>query len=110
MGASTGQREALGDEMKYLIALLLLTGCARNVDWVKERGPQKWKEMGYEIVGYEGYQWGIIAGGDVWWSLKRKDSPGVIYSGYLVKWNNELMVYGPRIISGNQLQINGISQ
>lgn len=87
-----------------VLATLLCLGCARNVEYIKQQGPQKWKELGYVPIGYEGYQWSLV-GGDVWWSLKRKDSPGIIYSGYLTKWGDELMVYGPQVVSGTQINL-----
>ena len=90
--------------MKLLIMFMLL-GCARNVDWVKERAVGRWNELGFEVVAYEGYTWSPLCGGDVWHILKRKDSPGIIYSGSLCKWGDELHMYGPRVISGNQINL-----
>lgn len=86
-----------------VLTLLLLSGCARNVDWVKVRAATRWKEVGYSVVAYEGYQWSPLCGGNVWYSLKREDSPGIIYTGYLCKWGDELHVYGPTVVSGEQV-------
>ena len=82
------------------------TGCARNVDYIKERAPARFAELGYESTAYEGYQWGIT-GGDVWYILKRADSPGVVYSGSLRRWGDELHFYGPRVVSGDLQQLKG---
>jgi hypothetical protein len=84
--------------MKIIFVLaILVTGCARNVDYVKAHATERWAELGYETVGYEGYQWGPFSGGSVWHQLKRSDTPGVLYSGYLQKWGDEIHVYGPTV-------------
>jgi len=88
-----------------MVLLLFLLGCSRNVEYVKQHAAARWGELGYTVVGYEGYQWSPFAGGDVWYVLKRVDSPGIIYTGYLVKWGDELHVYGPSIISGQQIKL-----
>ena len=35
-------------------------------DYVKDRGPERWRELGYEPVAYEGYQYGPWFGGSHW--------------------------------------------
>jgi hypothetical protein len=89
-----------------MLGLLALFGCGRNVDWIKERAPARWAELGYHIVGYEGYSWSLM-GGDVWYALKRTDSPGVLYTGFLRKWGGELHMYNVSTISGNQFNLTG---
>lgn len=69
--------------------------CSRNVDYIKARANARWAELGYTVTGYEGYQWSPLAGGHVWYQLKRADTAGVLYSGYLEKWGDEIHVYGP---------------
>jgi len=88
---------------KLILGMILLglTGCARNVSYVKSHADARWKELGYQVVSYEGYNWSLLCGGDVWYSLKRADSPGALYSGYLCKWGDELQLYGPRVVSGD---------
>lgn len=92
-----------------LISLLLVfpfTSCSRNVDWVKERAQDRWNGLGYEVVGYEGYQWSL-KGGSVWYLLKRPDSPGILYTGYLERWFDEVDVYNVTPVSGHQVNLVG---
>lgn len=93
--------------MKSIIAIattLALTGCGyANLDEAKDKACARWKEAGYECVGYEGYQWGSWYGGKyggakVWHSLKRPENPTVIYTGNVQFWGDELHLYGPTAI------------
>ncbi len=95
----------------FLVWLLIINviGCARNVEYVKIHSSERLKELGYTSPVYEGYQWSVFYGGDVWYTMKREDTPGVIYTGYLSKWGNELHFFGPHVvntISGN-VNFNG---
>lgn len=83
--------------------LLSLTGCSSgNLEDVKANADSRWNEMGYEIVGYDGYTWGFwgfndYGGAHVWYLLKKKDSDnGIIYGGYLQKWGDEYHMYALR--------------
>ena len=82
------------------IISVVISGCSSgNIDYVKEHGPDKWREIGFEPVGYEGFQWGLgglntYGGAKVWWRL-RKDGSNVSYTGYIQRWGDELHVYGP---------------
>lgn len=86
------------------IALFGAFSCSSaNLDYVKEKGVEKWREAGFEPVGYQGYQWGFggmggYGGAKVWWKLKKKSDPGVTYSGYIQRWGSELRVYGPMVV------------
>lgn len=93
--------------MKKLLLIIIclnFIGCARNVNYIKSKAKARWEELGYEVQGYEGYQWSI-QGGDVYYLLKRKDQPRVLYSGFLNSWFGELQVYGPEVKSGQQLNL-----
>jgi len=88
-----------------IVGLLYLTGCSySNLDYVKEHGEKRWLELGYQPVGYEGYEWGILGfgtnygGANVWWRVKNIPDNGVTYTGYLKRWGDEIHVYGPRAI------------
>jgi hypothetical protein len=83
----------------------VLFGSSFNLSYVKEHAAARWREVGYEVIGYEGYQWGFwgpggYGGAKVWYSLRRTkpDDRGVIYTGSLYRWGSELHVYGPRAI------------
>jgi hypothetical protein len=91
--------------MKTIAAILLAccaAGCSNsNLEYVKERGPARWKEVGFEPVGYQGHQWGKLGfgtsygGARVWWELRKVPDNGITYSGFLVRWGDSLEVYGP---------------
>jgi len=84
-------------------SFLFFTKCSyENLDYVKERGEDRWRELGYTPIAYEGYAWGFnpwfeYGGAQVWWNLKRDDN-GIIYTGYLIRWGDELHMYGPKAI------------
>ena len=64
---------------------LLGSGCARNVDEVKERSAQVAKENNLVIVCYEGFFWDAWSGGKVWYQFRRSVDNGILYSGYFMK-------------------------
>ena len=88
----------------YAIAIVVcvsLAGCSpANKDYVQQHACEQWASVGYECIGYEGFQWGTWFGGSyggakVWHTLRRKEAPGIIYTGYIQSWGEELHVYGP---------------
>jgi hypothetical protein len=87
-----------------ICAALMLTGCGyANLDTAKENACTRFADIGYQCVGYEGFNWGFWLGGryggaKVWYSLKRADNPTVIYTGYAQYWGSELHIYGPAAI------------
>ena len=84
-----------------LAATCLLVGCSSgNLDYVKEHGPDKFREIGFEPVGYAGFNWGFwgfnnYGGAEVWWRLEKIPNNGISYTGYIIRWGDELHVYGP---------------
>ena len=68
-------------------------------DEVEDIAEERWSELGFEVVGYDGFTWGAIGmfgygGAKVWYVLKRKgDSSDIIYGGYLQKWGDEYHMY-----------------
>lgn len=84
-----------------VIALfLILSGCsAGNVDSVKSHATETWKQNGFEIVGYEGYEFSFIVpftsygGACVWYRIKPITDNGISYDGCLRRWGNEYHVY-----------------
>ena len=75
---------------------------SNNLEDVKNNAKTTWNSIGFEIVGYEGYQWGFgygdYGGANVWYNLSKIPDNGITYTGYLVKWGNEYHVYGPTAI------------
>lgn len=88
----------------FLMCTIALAGCSySNLNELKSKSCDRWKSIGYECIGYEGYQWGLWYGGryggaHVWHSLRRDGAPGIIYSGYTSMWGDEIHIYGPRAI------------
>lgn len=91
-----------------LVVALLLTSLglfnSTNLDYVKARSEARWREMGYEPVAYEGWQYGSgliftsYGGAKVWYRLRNVPDNGITYQGYLQRWGDELHVYGPKAI------------
>jgi len=90
-----------------ILCTIVLAGCSRaNLDYVKDCAPATWRSVGYEIIGYEGFQYGAdignglfgFGGAYVWYSLRRIPDNGIVYTGSLQRWGNECHVYGPRAI------------
>jgi len=82
---------------KSLIGLSLLTavlcGCSReNVDNVKEHAAQTWAANGFEVIGYQGYEYTGFGrwGGCVWYTVKRG---ATTYEGCISKWESEYHIY-----------------
>ena len=91
--------------MKKLLCLsvfALLAGCSNgNLEYVKERAEGRWEEVGFQVVGYQGYKWSFggmgtsYGGAGVWYELRKIPDNGITYSGYLHRWGDTLEVYGP---------------
>lgn len=82
---------------------LLVAGCSSgNLDDVKSHAEERWSELGYDVVGYDGFQWGLwgfndYGGAEVWYLLEKKGvSNGITYGGYLQKWGDEYHMYALR--------------
>lgn len=93
--------------MKKLLIISVcaaLAGCSSsNLEQAKQQACERWKQVGYQCVGYEGYEIGMWFGGQyggakVWHSLRREENPSVIYTGYVQFWGDELHIYGPKAI------------
>lgn len=64
----------------------------RNLEDIKANAPAVWSRSGWEITGYEGYEWDPILGAQVWYILKKKDA-NISYHGFLTKWGEEYHIY-----------------
>jgi hypothetical protein len=93
--------------MKRIITIIILAAVTsfglfklgfRNVEITKQISPRTWKDAGFEVVGYEGYQWDLVSGGNVWHIIKRKDRPRIIYHGFVAKWRDEYHIYNLKAI------------
>ena len=84
----------------FLIVLLavLISACSycslRRVDLIKENAQETWKNNGYEVVGYRGYEMGNpVAGAQVWYILKRVPDNGILYTAGIQWWFGEYHIY-----------------
>ena len=82
-----------------LMTLLFLTACGYgNLDYVKEHAEETFKSNGFEIQGYQGYQYGTVlpfttyGGAVVWYTIKQSDSP-IMYQAALKRWGDEIHIY-----------------
>jgi hypothetical protein len=81
---------------KVVIAALVaiaLVGCSdSNVAIIKVNAEKTWNAAGFEVVGYEGYEWTGFGrwGGCVWYTVKRGTTT---YDGCLTKWGDEYHIY-----------------
>lgn len=86
-----------------IVFVIFISGCSySNLDYVKKRANETWESVGYSVIGYEGFEWAATltpwhGGARVWYSLKR-DNNGIIYTGSLWRWGDEIHVYGPKAV------------
>lgn len=97
--------------LTILISIIFLTACSpSNKDWIEERAEAKWNKQGYEVIDYEGFQWGFLGfgtpygGAKVWHRLRKSGGSNTTYSGYLTRWGDEVHVYGAWMNEGETLQ------
>lgn len=85
----------------FVAITLYFGGCSyRHVEAIKAHAPETWRNAGFEIVGYEGYQIGApdVPGGRVWYVVQRIGHPGVNYNGFISKWGDEYHIYNLKAI------------
>ena len=78
----------------------------RNLEYVKQHAESRWSEMGFEIIGYDGFNWDFCylkkyGGARVWHVLKKKFNTGdpyITYNGCLQRWGDEIHMYHLRAI------------
>jgi hypothetical protein len=81
--------------MPLALTLACLAGCSpANLQETKDAAPATFNQLGFEIIGYEGYQWGkhfapTYGGAWVWYTLKRVPDNGITYTGALQRWGDE---------------------
>jgi len=74
-----------------ITVVIVLSGCLVDVDELKVNGPKYFSSMGYDVLGYEGYQRGVF-GGKVWFFVRDRET-GFKYSHYLIKRGGEYHWY-----------------
>lgn len=91
--------------LTVFVCFVCLYGCSySHLDDVKTHAPEAWKQAGFEVVGYEGYEIGTIipftnyGGAHVWYTVKRISVNDVLYHGFIWKWGKEYHVYDLKAI------------
>jgi len=86
--------------------VISLTGCSSsNLSETKKNAKKTWGEMGFNVIGYEGYQYGFgivgvkFGGAKVWYTLEKKGNDNIVYSGFLQRWGDEYHMYSIRSIN-----------
>lgn len=81
----------------FFIALIsyAIIGSSSNIDELKKLVPEDIPSRNWEIVRYEGYEWGSFNkhGGTVHYHVKDKQFDNVYYRISVALWNNELQYY-----------------
>lgn len=82
-----------------IIVLLTLAGCTNaNKQDVQKHAAATFKQAGFEIIGYEGWQRGLTSpfgngGALVWYTIKRVPDNGVTYHAAIQEWDGEYHIY-----------------
>ena len=89
--------------MEKIIKVLIITsltillgysviGTDSRVEYIRDQAPREMKERNWEIMRYEGYQYGSWGnhGGMVWYHVRNIDNHNIQYRVYVTKWNDEL--------------------
>jgi hypothetical protein len=89
-----------------LFIISLFSYSNKNVEDIKKHSNDVWNKNGFEVIGYEGYQWtfGLNRGGCVYYLLTRKN---ITYEGCISKYyNGEYFIYNIKALdalsTGNQ--------
>ena len=88
-----------------------IIGTSANLAETKANACATFNAVGYECVGYEGYQWGTWVGGSyggakVWYTLRVKDVPSTLFTGFVQRWGDEYHVYSVSPVNRNMVITN----
>ena len=69
----------------------------RRVEEIKLNADHVFKDNGFQIIGYQGYQYGLwqTPGGCVWYTLSKTN---ITYEACLSRWGNEYHIYNLKAI------------
>jgi hypothetical protein len=80
-----------------VVALALYTGIGTsgNIPEIKEKVPQAMEDRGWEIMRYEGYEFGSWNkhGGFCWYHVRNVDNENIQYRVRVAMWDDELQFY-----------------
>ena len=72
-----------------------VVGTSGNVEYIKAAAPSEMQGRGWEILRYEGYQFGSFSrhGGKVWYHVKDLNHSNTYYRVSVSMWGGELQFY-----------------
>lgn len=72
--------------------IYVCVGTYERVDEIKALAPASIKERGWEILRYEGWQFGSLQnhGGKVWYHVRNIDDHDIQYRVFVTLWGGEL--------------------
>jgi len=84
----------------WVVLFLLMSGCGfGNLDYIKTNAPEVFRENGYKIIGYQGYELSPVipftkyGGANVWYIVEKLNDNKVTYTCALKRWGNEIHIY-----------------
>lgn len=85
-----------------------IVGTSGNVDEIKRRAPLEMPYRNWQILRYEGYQYGSWGqhGGLVWYHVANIDNLNIQYRVAITLWNNELQYYYGKPEELNRIQLD----
>lgn len=93
-----------------LVAAFIYTvvGTRGNVDEIKMLAPAEIASKNWEILRYEGFQYGSFMkhGGKVWYHVANKDNKNIQYRVHITMWDGELQYYYSEPEKLNRVSIN----
>lgn len=78
----------------------------RDVEKIQNNATAYLNNLGYKVIGSDGYSGGLTYGGSVFYQANREDTPNIVYSIEVVEWRGELQSYKPDVINKNLIQNN----
>ena len=88
-----------------------MIGTSERVDEIKAKAPGDIATRNWEIMRYEGWEYGSFAnhGGKVWYHVRNKDNHNIQYRVFITLWGGELHYrYGaPEKLDRFNVNING---
>ncbi len=95
--------------MKRILAslffIMLLASCTNDIPYLKTNGKAYLESMGFEVIGYEGFQWGIF-GGKCWFLITDPRHKNIRYSVFLIERAGEINLYNTDGKWDNQKQLS----
>lgn len=78
-----------------MVLMYSIIGSSSNVYEIKKRAPKEMKTRNWEIIRYEGFNYGAWGnhGGKVWYHVRNIDNHSIQYRVYVTIWDGELQYH-----------------